>query len=79
MSIIESLAIFFAIIVIYAVIVYVLHKKGVLKKHNISLYGPALMWRTEKGIQFLKNRAKHERIGRCTGTQASFFASSPWC
>ena len=73
MSIIESLAIFFAIIVIYAVIVYVLHKKGVLKKHNISLYGPALMWRTEKGIQFLKNRAKHERTWKMYGNASIVF------
>jgi membrane-associated protease RseP (regulator of RpoE activity) len=73
MSIIESLAIFLAIIIIYAVIMYVLHKKGVLKKHNISLYGPALMWRTEKGIQFLKNRAKHERTWKMYGNASIVF------
>jgi membrane-associated protease RseP (regulator of RpoE activity) len=67
MSIIESVLIFFAIILMYAVIVFVLHKKGVLKKHNISFYGPALMWRTEKGIQFLKNRAKHTRFWKIYG------------
>jgi len=73
MSIIESLLIFFAIIIIYAVSVYLFHKKGLLKKHNISLYGPALMWRTEKGIQLLKNRAKHERTWKAYGNASIIF------
>jgi membrane-associated protease RseP (regulator of RpoE activity) len=73
MSIIESLAIFFGIILVYAIIVYVLHKRGVLQKYNISLYGPALMWRTQKGIQFLKNRARHERRWRVYGNLSIVF------
>ncbi len=73
MSVIESLVIFFAIILIYAVIVYVLYKRGVLKKYNITLYGPALMWRTQKGIQFLKNRARHERRWRAYGNVSIVF------
>lgn len=67
MSIIESVVIFIIIIAMYAVIVYLLHKKGFLKKHNISFYGPALMWRTQKGIQFLKNRAKRQRLWKLYG------------
>ena len=73
MSIIESILIFIAIIVVYAGIVFLLYKKGVLKKHNISFYGPALMWRTEKGIQFLKNRAKHERFWKIYGNTSIIF------
>jgi membrane-associated protease RseP (regulator of RpoE activity) len=73
MSIIESVLIFIAIILVYAGIVYLLYKKGVLKKHNISFYGPALMWRTEKGIQFLKNRAKHERFWKFYGNASIIF------
>ena len=73
MSVIESLLIFFAIILAYAVIVFILHKKGVLKKHNISFYGPALMWRTEKGILFLKNRAKHTRFWKIYGNIGIIF------
>ncbi|HVQ00770.1 MAG TPA: site-2 protease family protein [Candidatus Thermoplasmatota archaeon] len=73
MSIIESLLIFFAIIAVYAITVYVLYKKGVLKKHNISFYGPALMWRTERGIQFLKNRARHERTWKAYGNASIVF------
>lgn len=67
MSIIESVMIFIIIIAVYAGIVYLLHKKGFLKKHNISFYGPALMWRTQKGIQFLQNRAKRQRLWRYYG------------
>jgi membrane-associated protease RseP (regulator of RpoE activity) len=73
MSIIESILIFIAIILIYAGIVFLLYKSGVLKKHNISFYGPALMWRTEKGIQFLKNRAKHERFWKIYGNTSIIF------
>jgi len=73
MSIIESILIFIAIILVYAGIVFLLYKKGVLKKHNISFYGPALMWRTEKGIQFLKNRAKHERFWNIYGNIGIIF------
>jgi hypothetical protein len=73
MSIIESILIFIAIILVYAGIVFLLYKKGVLKKHNISFYGPALMWRTEKGIQFLKNRAKHERFWNIYGNTSIIF------
>ena len=73
MSIIESILIFIAIILVYAGIVFLFYKKGVLKKHNISFYGPALMWRTEKGIQFLKNRAKHERFWKIYGNTSIIF------
>ncbi len=67
MTIIESIGIFLIIIAVYAGIVFLLYKKGILKKHNISFYGPALMWRTQKGIQFLKNRAKRQRLWRFYG------------
>ncbi len=73
MSIIESIMIFITIILIYAGIVFLFYKKGVLKKHNISFYGPALMWRTEKGIQFLQNRAKHVRFWGIYGNASIIF------
>jgi membrane-associated protease RseP (regulator of RpoE activity) len=73
MSIIESIVIFCAIIVIYAVVAFLFHKKGVLKKYNISFYGPALMWRTERGIQFLKNRAKYTRFWKTYGNLSILF------
>jgi membrane-associated protease RseP (regulator of RpoE activity) len=73
MSIIESILIFIAIITTYAIIVFLLYKKNVLKKHNVSFYGPALMWRTQKGIQFLKNRAKQERFWKFYGNASILF------
>jgi membrane-associated protease RseP (regulator of RpoE activity) len=73
MTIIESIMIFIIIIAVYAGIVYLLYKKGILKKHNISFYGPALMWRTQKGIQFLKNRAKRQRLWRFYGNFSIVF------
>lgn len=73
MSIIENLMIFITIILSYSVIVFFLYKKEILKNHNISFYGPALMWRTQKGIQFLKNRAKHERFWKFYGNSSIVF------
>jgi membrane-associated protease RseP (regulator of RpoE activity) len=73
MSIIESILVFLSIIAVYAGIVFLLSKKGVLKKHNISFYGPALMWRSQKGIQFLKNRAKHIRFWKLYGNIGIIF------
>ena len=73
MTIIESIMIFVSIILIYTGIVFLLHKKGILKKHNISFYGPALMWRTQKGIQFLKNRAQWIRFWRIYGNASIIF------
>ncbi|MFA5101868.1 MAG: site-2 protease family protein [Candidatus Thermoplasmatota archaeon] len=73
MTIIESIVVFVCVILVYAGIVYLLHKKGILKKHNISFYGPALMWRTQKGIQFLKNRAKQQRLWRIYGNISIVF------
>jgi membrane-associated protease RseP (regulator of RpoE activity) len=57
----------------YAIAAFLLHKKGVLKKHNISFYGPALMWRTQRGIQFLKNRAKHVQFWKIYGNISLIF------
>lgn len=68
MSLIEGLLIFFTIIASYFVIVVILHKKGIFKKLNISFMGPALMWRTKRGIDFLKRIAKMKRFWRAFGS-----------
>ncbi|GAI38732.1 unnamed protein product, partial [marine sediment metagenome] len=62
MSLVEGLLIFFAIIAIYTFSAFVLHKKGVLKKYNISFWGPALMWRTNRGKKFLQKLARKKRF-----------------
>jgi len=67
MTVVEALLIFIAIIGVYALIVYILHKKGILKKHNISFYGPTLMWRTKKGRAFLKRIASNHRFWHAYG------------
>jgi len=68
MSLIEGLLIFFAIIAIYVLLAVVLHKKGILKKYNVTPWGPALMWRTNKGKKFLKKVAKKERFWKAFGS-----------
>jgi len=68
MSLIEGLLIFFAIVAIYAFFAVILHKLGFLKKYNISFWGPALMWRTNKGKKFLKKVAKKQRFWKAFGS-----------
>ncbi len=62
MSPLDGVIIFLVLIVIYTVAVYVLYKRGILKKYNISLYGPALMWRTQRGVSFLERRARRKQL-----------------
>jgi len=67
MTLMEGLLIFFTIIFLYFIIVIFLHKKGILEKLNISLYGPALLLRTTKGRNFLKKLASKERFWKGFG------------
>ena len=68
MSLIESLLIFLVIVTLYSFIVFTLNKKGILKKYNISFMGPALMWRTKKGRNFLKKIAEKKRFWKAFGS-----------
>ncbi|EMR75057.1 hypothetical protein MBGDF03_00097 [Thermoplasmatales archaeon SCGC AB-540-F20] len=52
MSLIESLLVFLAIIISYIIIVFILNKKGILKKYNISFMGPALCGEPKKAEIF---------------------------
>ena len=67
MTVLEGLLIFFTIILIYILIIYILHKKGLLKKYNLSLYGPALLLRTKRGLGFLKKIASKKRFWKKYG------------
>jgi len=67
MSLIESLLIFLAIVALYSFIVFTLNKKGIFKKYNISFMGPALMWRTKRGRNFLKKIAQKKRFWKAFG------------
>jgi membrane-associated protease RseP (regulator of RpoE activity) len=53
--------------------VYILHKKEILKKKNISLYGPALLLRTTKGIGFLKKLSSKKRFWKAYGSSGIVF------
>jgi len=73
MSLLDGVLIFIFLLLVYAIAVFVLHKKGILKKYNISLYGPALMWRTQRGIRFLERRAQRQRLWRGLGNASIVF------
>ncbi len=68
MSIGEGLLIFLSVVSAYFLTVFILHKKGILEKYNISLFGPALMLRTKKGIFFLKKVASKNRFWKAFGS-----------
>ena len=68
MNIIEGLTILGAILLSYFIVVYIIYKKGLMEKYNISFFGPALMFRTKKGIKFLKKLASHKRFWKAFGT-----------
>jgi len=68
MSLIDGLLIFIAIIAIYILGSFSLHKLGILKKYNITFWGPALMWRTNKGKKFLKKIAQKKRFWKAFGS-----------
>jgi membrane-associated protease RseP (regulator of RpoE activity) len=63
----EHLLSFLAIILGYSILVFLLHKKGILKKYNISFMGPALMWRTKRGRNLLKRLAKKKKFWKAFG------------
>jgi membrane-associated protease RseP (regulator of RpoE activity) len=73
MNIEESLLIISLFIILYALIIIILQKKGFLQKYNISFYGPALLLRTKKGIGFLSKIARINRFWRAFGSFGIFF------
>ena len=46
----------------YIVLIYALNKKKWLEKHNMSLMGPLLMWKTQKGRDFIEKLAMRKRL-----------------
>ena len=73
MTMIEGLLIFFTVIFFYFALVYTLHKKEILKKNNISLYGPALLLRTTRGIGFLEKISSKKRFWKAYGSSGIVF------
>ena len=68
MSLIDGLLIFFTIVLLYFITTYILYKKDILKKLNISLYGPALLLRTMRGKKFIKKIASKKRFWKAFGS-----------
>lgn len=62
MTLMEGLLVFLIILSIYLIVVILLHRIGTLKKYNITLWGPALMWRTERGKKFIERLAKNKKF-----------------
>jgi membrane-associated protease RseP (regulator of RpoE activity) len=68
MSLIDGLLIFFTIVLLYFITTYILYKKDILKKLNISLYGPALLLRTMRGKKFIKKISSKKRFWKAFGS-----------
>lgn len=73
MTFVDGLMVFFAIIILFYLIVFILRKKGILEKYNMSLYGPFIMFKTTKGINFLKKLARKKRFWKSYGNFAVVF------
>lgn len=54
----------------YIVLIYALNKKKWLEKHNMSLMGPLLMWKTQKGRDFIEKLAMRKRLWGLYGKMA---------
>lgn len=61
------------VIVVYFSAILVLNKKNILKKYNVSFYGPALMIRTLRGINLLKKISSKRKFWRGFGTFGILF------
>jgi membrane-associated protease RseP (regulator of RpoE activity) len=59
-----------AVIAAYIVILYVLKRKGVFERHGISVWGPILMWRTQKGKEFIERLSRPKRFWRAYSVAA---------
>lgn len=55
------------IVLIYILILVVLKIKGVFKKEKVSLWGPFLMWRTQKGKKLIEKLATYKRFWNVYG------------
>jgi membrane-associated protease RseP (regulator of RpoE activity) len=73
MTIFDGVLILFTILFLYFISVYILHKREILKKYNISLYGPALLLRTTRGIGFLKRISSIKRFWKAYGSSGVVF------
>jgi membrane-associated protease RseP (regulator of RpoE activity) len=73
MTLLETTSLIISIIALYAIFVYIIHKKGLFEKYNISFYGPALLLRTKRGINILFKIAQYKRFWKGFGSFAIIF------
>lgn len=57
-----GLLIFLALLIAYITLIFILKRKGLLEKYNCSLWGPLLMWKTERGKDLIERIAKKKRF-----------------
>jgi len=50
------------VFVAWIVLIYVLHRRKWFEKHGMSLMGPAVMWKTRKGRDFIDKMASAKRL-----------------
>lgn len=62
MTLIETILLILLILGVYGILSIFLKKKGYFEKYNISFYGPALMFRTKKGVGFLERISRHKKF-----------------
>jgi len=73
MTLMEALLLLFTILLLYFILVFIFRKRGILEKYNISLYGPALLLRTKRGINFLKKISTKKRFWRAYSSTGIVF------
>jgi membrane-associated protease RseP (regulator of RpoE activity) len=52
------------ILVVYFAVVYLIKKKNLLASHGVSIYGPFIMWKTEKGRDFIDRLSRPKTFWR---------------
>lgn len=60
----DGLLIALLIIAAYLIITFILNKKGILAKFNMTMWGPFVMWRTGRGRDMIDKLAKPSRFWR---------------
>jgi len=56
-----------ALIGAYILLALYARKRGILERYNLALYGPFIMWKTEKGKALLERLARKERFWNAYG------------
>mgnify|MGYP001765325051 CR=1 FL=1 len=55
------------VFVAWIALIYALHKSKWLERHNMSLYGPMIMWKTTKGKDFIDRLASRKTFWKLYG------------